>query len=198
MPQHITVTEYNPLWPQLFAREAELIRGILGDNCLAVYHIGSTAVPGLAAKPILDIMPVVKSLADVDRTAEAFAAVGYEYLGEFGMTGRRYLRKGGDERTHQIHIFAEGDRDNIERHLAVRDYLRVCPEERTAYAELKKRLAEAHPYDIDGYCDGKEAFVRALEERALRWYRHTEAARNSGEVLDTAGHTCPGVRVREF
>ena len=125
MPQHITVVNYDPEWPRQFQAEAARIRAVLGDNCTAIYHIGSTAVPGLAAKPILDIMPVVENLEAVDRAAPAFEAMGYEYLGEFGIPGRRYLRKGGDERTHQLHIFARTDRANITRHLAVRDYLRA-------------------------------------------------------------------------
>lgn len=105
MAQHIIVTEYNPRWPELFLREAERIREILGDNCMDVYHIGSTSVQGLWAKPIIDIMPVVRDLEAADRAAGKFEQAGYEYLGEFGIVGRRYLRKGGDERTHQVHIF---------------------------------------------------------------------------------------------
>ena len=167
MPQHITVVDYDPDWPRQFQAEAARIRAVLGDNCTAIYHIGSTAVPGLAAKPILDIMPVVENLEAVDRAAPAFEAMGYEYLGEFGIPGRRYLRKGGDERTHQLHIFARTDRANITRHLAVRDYLRAHREAREEYARLKRALARQFPYDIDGYCLGKEEFVQALEQAAL-------------------------------
>ena len=105
MPQHLTVVEYDPEWLRMFECEAAVIRRILGANCVAVNHIGSTAVPGLAAKPVIDIMPVVKSLADVDLQAGEFAKHGYGYMGEFGIAGRRYLRKGGDERTHQVHVF---------------------------------------------------------------------------------------------
>ena len=152
MPQHIIVTEYNPDWPQMFQQEMKKIERILGDNCVAVCHIGSTSVPGLAAKPIIDMMPIVKELAAADAVSAEFEKIGYEYLGEFGISGRRYLRKGGDERTH---------------HLALRDYLRTHPEAREAYGKLKKQLAEKYPYDIDGYYDGKDAFVRELEQRAL-------------------------------
>ena len=81
MPQHITVVDYDPDWPRQFQAEAARIRAVLGDNCTAIYHIGSTAVPSLAAKPILDIMPVVENLEAVDRAAPAFEAMGYEYLG---------------------------------------------------------------------------------------------------------------------
>ena len=88
MAQHVIVTEYNPLWPQLYRQEAEQIRAILRDNCVAIHHIGSTAVVGLCAKPVIDIMPVVVSLARVDAQKKAFEAIGYEVLGEFGIAGR--------------------------------------------------------------------------------------------------------------
>ena len=171
MPQHIVVTEYSPRWPELFAQEAERIRNILGDICLAVHHIGSTAVPGIKAKPIVDILPVVTDIQLVDRLKQPFEAIGYEYLGEFGILGRRYLRKGGEERTHQVHIFDLSHPLDIERHLAVRDYLRCHPLEAEAYGALKEELARRYPYDIDGYCDGKDAFVRELEQKALQWSR---------------------------
>ena len=166
MAQHITVTKYNPLWPCMFETEAKIIKDILGENCVAIHHIGSTAVEGLAAKPIIDIMPVVKLLGLVDAAASAFEKIGYEYLGEFGITGRRYLRKGGDERTHQIHVFAEDDVQNIDRHIAFRDFMRTHPKERETYAKLKMELALKYPYDIDGY-DGKEIFVKQIEEMAI-------------------------------
>ncbi len=170
MAQHITVTDYQPQWPEKYREEEALLREILGENCLAVYHIGSTSVPGLAAKPILDIMPVVKSLEAVDAAAKNLEAAGYEYLGEFGIRGRRYLRKGGEERTHQVHIFAWSDEENIRRHLAFRDYLRTHGKEREEYAALKRSLAQQFPYDIDGYCNGKDSFVKRLEQQALTQY----------------------------
>ncbi len=159
MSQHITVVAYNPLWVKKYEEESFLIRDILADNCIAIYHIGSTSVPGLAAKPIIDIMVTVRSLEKVNRVAEAFSEIGYEYLGEFGIVGRRYLRKGGDERIHQIHIFQMNDWNNIGRHLAFRNYMRTHEEERTEYAKLKIELARKFPDDIDGYGDGKENFV---------------------------------------
>ena len=169
--QHVLVTQSDPHWPAMFAAEAAAIRKILGRNCLEIHHIGSTAVEGLKAKPIIDILPVVESLELVDQVAPAFEALGYEYLGEFGIPGRRYLRKGGDERTHQIHIFHHEDRDNIERHIAVRDYLRSHKDAAAQYGELKERLAQLYPYDIEKYCEGKDAFVKQLEAAALQWRR---------------------------
>ena len=170
MPQHITVVNYDPEWPSKYVRERDYITEILKDNCISIYHIGSTSVPGLAAKPIIDIMVVVRSLERVDTVAEKLSNIGYEYLGEFGIAGRRYLRKGGDERTHQIHIFQADDWNNIGRHLAFRDYMRTHERERNQYAKIKKDLAQKFPYDIDGYCNGKENFVREMENYALVQY----------------------------
>ena len=173
MAQHVTVSAPCAQWPTQYAREREAIAAILGDNAIALYHIGSTAVPGLAAKPIIDIMAAVRSLSAVDEAAQAFARIGYASLGEFGIAGRRYLRKGGDERTHQLHIFQADDWGNIGRHLAFRDYMRAHGEERAAYAALKIALAERFPEDIEAYCDGKAAFVRERERRALAWFDGT-------------------------
>ena len=146
MAQHIKVVPYDSAWPSLFAVEKKAIEKILKVNSLAIYHIGSTAVPGLSAKPIIDIMVAVRSLEMVDAVQENFTSIGYEYLGEFGIKGRRYLRKGGDERTHQIHIFKGDDTHNIVRHLALRDYLREHPQECAQYASLKANLAQKYPF----------------------------------------------------
>ena len=169
MPQHIVVTAWSPVWAERFAQEAAAIRRIVGANCAAVHHIGSTAVPGLAAKPIIDIMPVVYRLEAVDALSAGFEALGYEYLGEFGIPGRRYMRRGGDERTHQVHVFSVLDTANITRHLAFRDYLRAHPDVCAEYAALKRALAGKYPFDIGAYCDGKEKFVKKHEAAALAW-----------------------------
>ena len=86
------------------------------------------------------------------------------------MAGRRYLRKGGAERTHQIHVFDLKSEHHIVRHLALRDYLRAHPAACAAYAELKRQLAAQFPYDIERYCEGKDALVQELERQALAWY----------------------------
>lgn len=171
MPQHVIVVPYNPRWPCLYEREAAEIRRILGSLLVSIHHIGSTAVPGLAAKPIIDILPVVSDIRAMDPLRASFEGIGYAYMGEFGIPGRRYLRKGGDERTHHLHIFGQDSREEIRRHLAVRDYLRTHPETALAYGNLKRTLAKRYPFDIDGYCDGKDAFVKVLERTALGWYR---------------------------
>ena len=141
MSQHVIVREYDPRYPALYRKEAELISSILGKNLVAIHHIGSTAVPGLKSKPVIDIMAAVRSLEDVDGKKDELTAIGYECMGEFGIKGRRYLRKGGDERTHQIHVFQEGDRANLMRHLATRDYLIAHEDVREEYGRIKEELA---------------------------------------------------------
>lgn len=175
MPQHIIVKSYNPDYPRLFEEEKSRLIPLFGENLVFLEHIGSTAVPGLKSKPIIDILVAAKSLSLVDAKQSAFEGLGYEYLGEFGIAGRRYLRKGGDERTHQIHVFRFKDEHNLIRHLAVRDYLRAHPWVADEYGELKAKLALEHPYDIDGYGDGKEAFMKESEKAALAWYRQNHS-----------------------
>ena len=170
MPQHITVVSDDPVWNLKFKDEKQKIEAILKNDCFGVFHIGSTSVKNLDAKPIIDILVVVRDLSLVDAKQTEFENLGYEYLGEFGIKGRRYLRKGGDERTHQIHVFKHDNLDEIIRHLAFRDYLRTHKDVCTEYAKLKKDLADKFPYDINGYCDGKDNFVKEHEQKALAWY----------------------------
>lgn len=133
------------------------------------------AVKGLAAKSIIDIMPVVTNISLVDKHNKEFVAIGYECMGEFGIEGRRYFRKGGDNRTHQIHIFEQSNHKDINRHIAVRDFLRTHPDIALEYGELKMELAYRFSEDIEGYCTGKDAFVKQLEKDALLWYQNNES-----------------------
>lgn len=174
----VQVVPYDPSWPSRYRREAALLREALGDCLVEIHHIGSTSVPGLWAKPIIDILPVVTAVEEADRRRAALEALGYEYLGEFGIPGRRYLRKGGEHRTHQVHLFGRESRDEIRRHLAVPAYLRCHPDAARDYAQLKRRLARRFPRDIDGYCDGKDAFVKALERAALDWWETAGPGKN--------------------
>lgn len=167
----VEVVSYNPKWELLYNQEANILSNILGSELVVIHHIGSTSVPNLAAKPIIDIMPIVKNIDKIDKLNPLFENVGYECMGEFGITGRRYYRKGGNQRTHQVHIFEEKDTFNIERHLAVRDYLRSYPKIAIEYEKLKRELALRFPTDIEAYCDGKESFVKSLESQSLKWYR---------------------------
>ena len=167
--RQVIVTPYQSSWPEAFQQEKEQLETIFGDRLLAVHHIGSTSVPGLSAKPILDILPVVDSLDGIEAFDAAMEQIGYEAKGEFGMSGRRYYRKGGDNRTHHIHLYADGNPEII-RHVVFRDYLRQHPEEVEAYSTIKERLAHQYPEDISAYIAGKDSFVKTMEQRALAWW----------------------------
>ncbi|ASN07426.1 hypothetical protein CFK40_15980 [Virgibacillus necropolis] len=166
---NVVVTKYDENWVKLFDEEAAKIREVLSDEIVDIHHIGSTAVPGLQAKPIIDIMPTVKDIERLDTYNTKMAEIGYEPLGENGIPGRRYFRKGGENRTHQIHTFQSDNDSEIERHIAVRDYLRSHKKDLLEYGKLKEQLASEFPKDIEGYCDGKDDFVKKLERKAVEW-----------------------------
>jgi GrpB-like predicted nucleotidyltransferase (UPF0157 family) len=109
-------------------------------------------------------------LSHVDQLNRQFESLGYVAKGEFGIPGRRYFYRnnGAGIRTHQIHAF-EVESPGVARHLAFRDFLIAHPQVASAYSELKRRLAEAHPADIEAYMDGKDAFIKDVEAKALVW-----------------------------
>jgi GrpB-like predicted nucleotidyltransferase (UPF0157 family) len=167
--RNIRIVPYDPAWPAAFEAEAAVLSAIFGAGLVAIHHIGSTSVPGLPAKPVIDMMPLVRDIASIEGYLPALLAAGYESWGEYGIPGRRFFTRGGDEqRTHNVHVF-QWDGDHVQRHLDVRDYLRAHPAEAQAYAALKAALAERFPQDINGYMDGKDAFVKALERKAAAW-----------------------------
>lgn len=167
----VEVREHNKKWGHMFQEEAQRIKVIFGDELIDMHHIGSTAVNGLKAKPIIDMMPVVKHIGKIDSLTEQMAGIGYESLGENGIKGRRFFRKGGETRTHHIHVFQVDNNIDIDRHLAVRDYLRTHYEDAERYGCVKEKLAKQFPSDIDSYINGKDAFVKALEKKAVHWYK---------------------------
>jgi GrpB-like predicted nucleotidyltransferase (UPF0157 family)/GNAT superfamily N-acetyltransferase len=161
----IQVVPYNSLWPEMFKEEAEKVKKALGENCVEIHHIGSTSVPGLAAKPVIDIIPVVRDITKVDEANERMMVLGYEAQGEFGIPFRRYFQKGGDDRTHNVHIFEQGSPE-VDRHLKFRDWMRTHDDDRNAYAGLKHQLAKQFPHDTVGYCNGKDVFISDIDFKA--------------------------------
>ena len=166
----VVVVPHDASWAETFEREAVLVRAALGDNTVQVHHIGSTAIAGIYAKPVIDLLVEVRAIEEVDARRSAMEALRYEALGEFGIVGRRYFRKENDAglRTHHVHAFARRSAE-VERHLAFRDYLRTHGERAKEYSELKRALAAEYPNDIEGYMDGKDAFIKAVEREALAW-----------------------------
>ena len=165
----LEVTDYDPDWPRLYEEETGHIREALGQSVVAMEHMGSTAVPGLVGKPVIDISVGLRRPQLTDAQVAAMERLGYEYLGEFGLPGRLYFRKGeGGRRTHQVHA-VEHDGEHWHRHRAFRDYLRAHPEEAEAYAAEKRRVA-AESTGLEDYSKRKQPFTDALFERAWAWY----------------------------
>lgn len=156
---------YDDAWPSLFLEERERIERALGSLAEGIEHVGSTAVPGLAAKPILDIMVSVPGLREADRCIRPLEGLGYEYRGEAGIPGRLFFRKGAARRTHHLHL-TEFESEFWERHLLFRDYLRVHPETAAEYARLKYRLAERFREDRAAYTEAKTEFISEVVRRA--------------------------------
>ncbi len=167
----IEVVPYSLQWSKRFEKEKEILILHLGELVSEIHHIGSTSVRGLSAKPIIDIILEVTSLIKLDAASSIFQGLGYEVMGEFGIEGRRYYRKGGNNSIH-IHAF-EIDDANIERHIAFRDYLAAHPAIRLEYQNLKIQLAKECNNDIDQYCDGKDSFIKHHEAKALQWLANT-------------------------
>jgi GrpB-like predicted nucleotidyltransferase (UPF0157 family) len=167
--RNVVVVRYDPLWPDLFCQEAAILNAIFGQELISIHHIGSTSIPGMSAKPIIDIMPIVRSIESVDRLNPAMRQQGYEPKGENAIPGRRYFAKGGDEhRTHHVHAYM-ADNPEVARHLNFRDYLVAHPYEARQYAELKAQLAMQFPHDIDSYVAGKDEFIKRILQKAHDW-----------------------------
>ncbi|MCB0063168.1 MAG: GrpB family protein [Caldilineaceae bacterium] len=171
MPSLYTFSEYSPEWPAAFAAEAERLRALFGDTVVTIHHVGSTSIPGLAAKPIIDLMPIVRNIEDVDPLTPKLEQAGYRAWGEYGLPGRRFFTKdSGAYRSHNIHIY-EADNPEVDRHLAFCAYLRAHPQRCREYEALKRNAYARHPADIQAYNDAKNDWIKAIEIEALAWYR---------------------------
>lgn len=159
--------DYDPRWPGLFAEEAKRLRQAIGGALVAVEHVGSTSIPGLSAKPVIDILVGVRVLGEGEKAVPALDALGYEYRGENGIPGRLFLRKGLVEyrRTHHLHMVGMGH-EQWASMLSFRDYLRAHPDEAGRYEALKRDLASQFRGDRRAYTDGKAEFVEAVLAKA--------------------------------
>lgn len=164
----IEIVEYDPQWPKAFCELKGALAGALGDLALAIEHVGSTAVPALAGKPIIDIDVVIGSRKLLEKVIAALALAGYQHQGDKGIPGREaFGRRGSDVpmdgtgRLWPPHHLYVCDKDNPELHrqLAFRDFLRCHPEYVQRYAQLKRALSRQHAGNRDAYTDGKTAFV---------------------------------------
>ncbi|MBE9190164.1 GrpB family protein [Gloeocapsopsis crepidinum LEGE 06123] len=167
----IIIVEYDPRWSQQFEEEATTIWQVLGNDLVTrIEHFGSTAVPGLAAKPIIDLLVEVRSLKEAKKSHTLLEALGYAYWQEDPRPGQMFLVKGmppyGLQRTHHLHL-VEADSDLWER-LLFRDYLRSHPEEAQHYAALKRQLAERFKTNREAYTNAKTDYIQAVMAKARR------------------------------
>ena len=168
----VEIVDYDPRWPLLFDEEAKRLRAVLDPSLIVgLEHFGSTAIPGLSAKPIIDILIAVRSLAAAQATfVEALRKLDYVYWADNPKKDRMFFVKGmppfGSKRSHHVHV-TEAVGEMWER-LAFRDYLRAHPEEAETYARLKRRLAAEHQTDREGYTDAKSAYVAGVMRKATK------------------------------
>jgi GrpB-like predicted nucleotidyltransferase (UPF0157 family) len=154
----IVVTDYDEAWPTYFEEMARPVRRAVAGLTATVEHVGSTAVPGLAAKPVIDIDVVLRSSQDVPSAIERLRALGYVYQGDKGIRGREAFMWPPGSRPHHLYVVVAGGRPH-EEHLRFRDYLRSHPDVAAEYAALKKNLAKRHHDDRLGYTEAKSEFV---------------------------------------
>ncbi len=164
----VVIVEYDLRWPAMFADEAARIAIALPGHLLGIEHIGSTAVEGLAAKPVIDIQVGVRSLQPTGELVGAMAEIGYLYFPEMeaDLPDRRYFRRGEGRRTHQVHMVERTNAAWWDRHVIFRDWLRTHPADAFAYAKLKRRLAKDHRGDRTGYTEAKSEFIAQVVEQA--------------------------------
>ena len=186
MPREILVVDHDPAWAGAFACEAAALAHLFGEHMLEIHHIGSTSVPGMKAKAIIDILVVIDDITTVTSFYHGMEKLGYRPRGECldaaipGTAGRFYFTKNaGLVRTHQVHVCQQGHPE-IDDLLTFRDYLRTHPAAGTEYGSLKARLGADHRFDNAGYMRGKNTFVKATLADAHRWRRE--------DLEDSNGH----------
>lgn len=169
----VELVPHRAEWAEMAASESARLKEALGHLLITVHHIGSTAIPGIMAKPIVDLIPLVTDIEALDAAAPKLEALGYEYCGEFGIAGRRYCRLTDPvtgKRTFQLHCY-QPDAAEFPRHLAFRDYLRAHPALAREYEAEKLRAAALHPDDVLAYNGAKNDWIQRTERAALAWWK---------------------------
>jgi GrpB-like predicted nucleotidyltransferase (UPF0157 family) len=164
----ITITEYDPSWPALFTSERDRVAGALGEIVTSIEHFGSTAVPGMAGKPVVDLLVGVKDLRVASGRVSSLEALGYENFGEIFIPGRVYLRRRGPPHFN-VAMTVEGG-DFWTDQMVIRDFLRAHPDEAAAYAAIKRSTFAGGARLFSTYSQAKGPFLTALKERARKWH----------------------------
>lgn len=172
-PIKVELLPHCSSWAITATEESQRLLQALGENITAIHHIGSTAIPDIHAKPIIDLLPVVRSTSELDDKVPIFRQLGYQFWGEYGIPGRRYCTLDdplNGRRKFQLHCFEIGNAE-IERHLAFRDYLRAKPIIAKVYDREKQRCRELHPEDSHAYSDAKAGWIARTLVEALAFVR---------------------------
>ncbi len=165
--QRVEVVAYDPAWPILFAQLYADLWPLVADVALSIEHVGSTSVPGLAAKPVIDMSIIVPSEREIAVVIARLATRGYRHLGNMGIEGREAFERPIDSPRHSLYLCPQGSL-GIQNHLAVRDYLRAHPDMAQTYGALKQELAKRFPYEIDRYVEGKtDLILKILSAQSL-------------------------------
>lgn len=168
----VVIVPYDAAWPATFAALRDRIAPVLGELAVGIEHVGSTAVPGLDAKPIIDIDVVIRHADDLPAVTERLVTLGYTDLGDLGIIGREAFRATPELSRHHLYVCAAGS-STLQAHLTLRDALRLDPEIRSAYATLKRDLVKRYPSERDAYAEGKSIFITSvlLDVRSSRRLR---------------------------
>ncbi len=161
--RHIIVQPYDEMWKQDFISISNEIRDALGELALRIEHVGSTSVPGLSAKPVIDIDVVIRDHSVLDEVVSRLAKIGYQHEGNLGIAGREAFGYEGKEHLKEHHLYVcPEDSPELKRHIAFRDYLRSHPDAAQEYSRIKEEAASFYPYDIDQYIGHKSPVIEKI------------------------------------
>ena len=166
--KHIVVRPYCEEWAQNFMIIKAEIQGALGDLALRIEHVGSTAVPGLSAKPIIDLDVVIRDYSVFDTVVSKLGEIGYQHEGNLGIAGREAFRYDGKTHLQKHHLYVcPQDSEELKRHIAFRDYLRAHPDAVREYSRIKEEGARLYPDDIDRYIKHKSPFIERIYRQCI-------------------------------
>jgi GrpB-like predicted nucleotidyltransferase (UPF0157 family) len=163
------ISEYDPKWIAQFTNEAALLKRLFGKVASNIHHIGSSSIPDIKAKPVIDILITTQDLRKVDTLDEEMESLGYLVGGEFGLSGRRFYCKGDDAHCHvHVHIY-EANHPSVGKYLLFRDYMINHPNDAKAYELLKTDLAKKYPNNRTKYTESKSIFIAEIFTKANTW-----------------------------
>ena len=159
----IKLQSHNANWKTRYQKEIALLQSFLSTEIVSTHQIGSTVIRNIKAKPVIDILLEANSIQRLDAYNKKLIAIGYEVIGEFGVTGRRFYQKGGDNRTHHVPTYQRGNPE-IERHIRFRDYITNNRHKALEYEALKIKLCQLFAQDPQSYSEGKSEFTKSIHK----------------------------------